>query len=91
MEQIPGYRDRSMGLISYIHKEEVEEITGKDIHEVSAWMVLKLQADKRLTSSVSINRQWQKVQQECPELRGKTYDERHNIKEPEMRVNQGYQ
>ena len=57
---------------------QVDTCTGRDF--------LKLFAEGKVTSPESIRRMRQKLQEEHPELRGKTYKQRHNM-QSEIRSN----
>lgn len=87
-----GLRDNVDELIINIWETELKE-NGIDIHKSSIFQFFSFfkQANARnlfqikLSNSWSIRRCWQKVQQDFPELRGKYWNERHNLKEPEVR------
>lgn len=62
---------------------------GKALSGLSAYGMLGLIAKGKLTNPESIRRCRQKLQEEYPELRGKTYRDRHNRKE-EIKNQLGY-
>ena len=70
----PELRDDDNRLMANIWATELK---GTGIHEMSAWDFLKLFSNGLLTSPESIRRARQKVQEECPHLRGKSYKARH--------------
>lgn len=70
----PELRDSDSRLMANIWASELKE-TG--IHEMSAWDFLKMFSQDILTSPESIRRARQKIQEECPHLRGKSYKARH--------------
>jgi len=89
----PHLRDDVESLIMCIWRDELQE-AGYNISKTSIETLFRIIIgqqnlslfNKRLSNSWSIRRCWQKVQQDCPELRGKEWNERHKIKEPEYRA-----
>ena len=67
-------RDDDNRLMANIWATELKE-TG--IQDMGAWDFLTMFSKGLLTSPESIRRARQKVQEECPHLRGKSYKARH--------------
>jgi hypothetical protein len=70
LETFPHLRDSDERLTANIWLSE----TPKD---ATAFQVLQMYAEKRLTNAESIRRTRAKLQEEIPELRGKSYNLRH--------------
>jgi hypothetical protein len=78
----PKLRDSDYKLIAtYWHKE-----IGEDISSMSAFDLLKKIAEGKLTSSESIRRVRQKIQEDNPELRGEVWLNKQ-LKSEEVREN----
>lgn len=75
--QRPDLRDSDSRLITHIWYHEVKE-KGHNIDKMSAVEFLKLLQGNILTSTESIRRGRQKVQELVPETRGKKYKQRHS-------------
>lgn len=78
MEKRPYLRDDVQKVIANIWCDET-----KDLQLLSGFAVMKMIAEGKYTDPQYIGRAWRKVQEECPELRGEKYEERHN-KEKEI-------
>ena len=72
LRQNPMYRDDDNKLIARIWFHEFENCPGTEATDL-----LKALAQGKLTSSESIRRSRQKIQEEHPELRGTKYKIRH--------------
>lgn len=73
-------RDCDELLVSRIWHDEMTQIKGTDYQkQQTALDFLKLYADGEITPADSITRARRKVEELHPELRGKTYERRHNI------------
>lgn len=68
-------RNSDEWLESAIWAEELKKI-GKSVRTMSAYDFLKLHIDGKLTSSSSIRRARRKLNEELPETRGKSYNNR---------------
>lgn len=71
-------RDSDNKLIATIWRIECHG-QGFKMETMRAYDFLKLLSENKLTSSEAIRRARQKIQEEQPELRGKKYNERHNL------------
>lgn len=81
----PELRDDDNRLMANIWASELKD-TG--IHDMGAWDFLTIFSKGLLTSPESIRRARQKVQEESPHLRGKSYKERHQkAKEVSLLIN----
>ena len=67
------------------------EHKGLDAKEITAMDFLKLFAESRLTNPETIRRMRAKLQEECPELRGKVYNMRKGKKQDQWRNDLGYE
>ena len=81
LEKVPATRDDDNLLTYLIWKEEI----GDRLVFMYGDEVLKMIADGKLSNPVTHRRRRQEAQQKHPRLRGKTYDFRHGISEPEMK------
>lgn len=79
----PHLRDSDNKLIASVWYLELNKT--KKVEDMTGMEVLKELAHGNLSSSESIRRSRQKLQEELPELRGKTYKHRKEIEEPETR------
>lgn len=78
----PHLRDSDTRLIANIYKLESEGVNDK-------MLFLKMFAENKLTSPESIRRMRQKLQEDNPGLRGKTYEKRHK-KQEQIKQSLGY-
>jgi len=69
-------RDSDDKLIAHIWFKEASEL-GRDLEKTTGIEFLALIRDGYFTSSESIRRSRQKVQEEIPDTRGKKYSQRH--------------
>ncbi len=85
LDKYPKLRDDDNRLCANIWSEELNnlEITAKDF--------LRLYASNKLTSAPSIKRARAKLQEECPEYRGKKYNLRKGILQDKWRKDLGYE
>ncbi len=84
LETVPGNRDNFNALMANIWHEDLKALSIKpDL--LGSMGFLKMLAEKRLTDSASCRRNWRKLQEIYPDLRGEKYNERKNKKEPEVR------
>jgi hypothetical protein len=74
------YRDSDNMLMSRIWNNEVERI-GHNPKTMTAYDFFALYAAGRLSQSNIIERARRKIQEECPELRGKNWEKRHKDSE----------
>lgn len=82
----PELRDNDNRLMANIWASELK---GTGIHDMSAFDFLKMFSQDILTSPESIRRARQKIQEECPHLRGKSYKSRHQkAQEVSLLINQ---
>ncbi len=61
-----------------------DDLNGNE-KNISGWDLMKLMIEGRVSDPENIRRNWQKLQQEHPELRGKKYLERHSKLEPDVK------
>ena len=81
LEMYQPYRDDDMKLLADIWSNEVENITGKESHELQAIDLLGYLYKGLLTSPETIIRVRRKVQEQYPELRGEKWKARHRAQE----------
>ena len=79
----PHLRDSDNKLIASVWYLELGKIN--KVENMGGMEVLKSLADGKLSSSESIRRSRQKLQEELPDLRGKTYKRRQTIEVSEMK------
>ena len=89
LETIPSTRDNDQELISRIWASELRK-EGFELREGSIADFLNLHAKGRLSSSESIRRSRQKLQQDNPSLRGARYQERQSEQQKETQQELGY-
>ena len=75
----------AFNLIRELHKK------GVDLHQLSAFDLLKYYADSRLTNAESIRRMRAKLQEQHIELRGKKYNLRKTTIQNKVRKELGYE
>lgn len=75
----PKTRDNDNLLLSIIWQDD---ILNKKLHNTDFWHLLE---NGELTNFESVRRVRQKIQSECKELRGKRYDERNWLLEPQVK------
>ena len=78
-------KDDDNRLCANIWAEEIKDLN------ITARDFLKLYATNKLTSAPSIKRARAKLQEECPEYRGKKYNLRKGIYQDEWKKNLGYE
>lgn len=83
LEQREDLRDSDSRLITYVWFIEARE-KGIELEKITGMDMLKLLRGDTFTSSESIRRSRQKVQEKYPSTRGKKYRQRHE-KEKEVR------
>ena len=52
---------------------------------ISGWDLMKLMVESKVSDPENIRRNWQKLQADFPELRGKKYLERHTKLQPDVK------
>ncbi len=85
LDKYPKLRDDDNRLCANIWSEELNNL------EISAKDFLRLYASNKLTSAPSIKRARAKLQEECPEYRGKKYNLRKGILQDKWRKDLGYE
>lgn len=83
LTQKPHLRDSDNRLIASIWYIELG--LGNRVKTMSGLEVLTMIAEGKLSSSESIRRSRQKLQEELPELRGNVYNRRKTVEEAETR------
>jgi hypothetical protein len=86
----PSLRDDDNRLCSNIWAEELGHIEGMT-QETPIVEFLKLYASNKFTSAPSIKRARAKLQEECPEYRGKKYQLRKGTFQDKWRKDLGYE
>ena len=86
----PSNRDSDSKLIANYWYYELHK-KGVDLHELSAFDLLKYYADSRLTNAESIRRMRAKLQEQYIELRGKKYNLRKTTIQNKVRKELGYE
>jgi hypothetical protein len=81
--KVPESRDSDKALIFLIWRREAEAILHKRIDSMTGREVFLLLVQGKLSSSETIRRNRQLLEKLHPNLRGRTYNYRHNISEPE--------
>lgn len=76
LEQHEDLRDDKLyTVVMYWHYVDFPKL-GLDSSQISALDFMKMYRKGKLENQASIDRQWQKVQEDNPELRGKTWEKR---------------
>lgn len=86
----PSNRDSDSKLIANYWYYELNK-KGVDLHQLSAFDLLKYYADSRLTNAESIRRMRAKLQEQHIELRGKKYNLRKTTIQNKVRKELGYE
>jgi len=89
LEKYPDLRDDDNRLCSNIWAQEIEKLVFVDQTNITGF--LKLYAANKLTSAPSIKRARAKLQEECPEYRGKKYQLRKGTFQDKWRKDLGYE
>ena len=87
----PSLRDSDGRLCANIWAKELIKEKGLDLLEVNSLEFLRMYANNELTSAPSIKRARAKLQEECPEYRGKKYHLRKGTYQKEWRKKLGYE
>ncbi len=82
--KVPALRDDLNLTAALLWKTDLKQL-GHDIESEPITAMLTEISLGKLTNFRSIQRWWCKVQEDCPELRGTKYLERHNVDEPNVR------
>ena len=90
LKMYPSLRDDDNRLCSNIWAEELGHIEGMT-QETPIVEFLKLYASNKFTSAPSIKRARAKLQEECPEYRGKKYQLRKGTFQDKWRKDLGYE
>ena len=90
LKNYPDLRDDDNRLCSNIWAEELGHIEGMT-QETPIVEFLKLYASNKFTSAPSIKRARAKLQEECPEYRGKKYQLRKGTFQDKWRKDLGYE
>ena len=70
LQKNPESRDNWMMALQYVHEREMALLCVEKEEYFDTFF------SERLTDPHTIRRLWQKVQEQCPELRGETWEER---------------
>ena len=89
LDKHPSLRDDDNRLCSNIWSEEVT-VLGFGHIEAPIFEFLRLYSNNKLTSAPSIKRARAKLQEECPEFRGKKYIHRKGIMQDKWLEKLGY-
>lgn len=81
----PELRDDDRALIAAVWTMAAEQRYVKPTYEVSLQEFLRGYVKGGFVSAESIRRSRAKLQQDHPELRGEKYEERHKVREPQVR------
>ena len=82
-------RDNDGYLVTNMWYKEMKEM-GIDAYKIDATDFFKLYCQGKVTSADVITRARRKVQEECPELRGKNWEERHKESENVRKIENYY-
>ena len=90
LENKPHLRDSDNRLICTYWFMELKrkEI---DPNKINGLEFMQLYAESKLTNTETIRRQRAKLQEECPELRGKVYEDRQGVIQNKWRKDLGYE
>ena len=84
-------RDNDNRLCANIWAKELQKEKGIELFELNAVEFLRMYANNELTSAPSIKRARAKLQEECPEYRGKKYHLRKGTFQDKWRKDLGYE
>ena len=87
----PDLRDDDNRLCANIWSRELSDQLGAGVNLATAINFLEMYAKGKLTSAPSIKRARAKLQEECPEYRGKKYYLRKGTLQDEWRKKLGYE
>mgnify|MGYP003652124627 CR=1 FL=1 len=90
IEEKPYLRDNDNSLCTHIWYRELEKM-GLDPHNFPTTEFLKLYAKNKITLAPSIKRARAKIQEECPEMRGRKYFIRKGVAQEKWREKLGYE
>jgi hypothetical protein len=90
LENKPHLRDSDNKLIATYWYNELKKMA-IDTNNISAMKFLKMFADSALTNVKTIERMRRKLQEECPELRGKMYKARKETIQDQWKRDLGYE
>jgi hypothetical protein len=76
LEKYPQLRDdKLLMVVTYWHMVDLPKL-GLNSEELSAFEFMKMYRKGKFENQASIDRQWQKVQEENPKLRGDSWEKR---------------
>jgi len=90
LENTPHLRDSDNKLIATYWFNELRKMAINP-DNINAMKFLKMFADSALTNVKTIERMRRKLQEECPELRGKMYKARKETLQDQWKRNLGYE
>lgn len=81
LTKYPNLRDDKNMTVVAIWRDD---LNGNE-KNISGWDLMKLMIEGRVSDPENIRRNWQRLQADFPELRGKNYEKRHAKNEPDVR------
>tara|TARA_R100001530_G_scaffold133380_1_gene106695 strand:- start:1719 stop:2027 length:309 start_codon:yes stop_codon:yes gene_type:complete len=90
LENKPHLRDSDPKLISTYWWMELKD-KKINVNEITGFEFMQMFADSKLTNIKTIERMRRKLQEECPELRGKVYNARKGKIQDQWKKELGYE
>ena len=79
LTELPETRDNDILLMQGVWRKQMEFYGVQNLDDQPIWFLFKSMRNKRVSHPSSIKRVRAKLQEQCPNLRGESYNKRHKL------------